>query len=72
MMLVEWLGMVGGQIAAAQVKCDLLTLDISLDNEYTSFFLSGKSQPINFSSWNHTAQQTGGSNVFSRCQSFAH
>jgi hypothetical protein len=42
-----------------QVKCDLLTLDNSLDNEYASHLLSGKTLPINFSTWNHTNQSTG-------------
>ena len=43
-----------------QCKCDLLTLDNSLDNEYASHLLSGKSHPINFSTWNHTNQATNG------------
>jgi hypothetical protein len=47
------------------VKCDLLTLDNALDNEYAALLLSGKSLPINFSSWNHTVQQTGGDKNFS-------
>jgi hypothetical protein len=52
-------------ISDAQVKCDLLTLDNALDNEYAALLLSGKSLPINFSSWNHTVQQTGGDKDFS-------
>ena len=48
-----------------QVKCDLLTLDNSLENEYASHLLSGKSLPINFSTWNHTNQSTGGDKNFS-------
>eukprot|EP00972_Heterocapsa_arctica_P035767 5260741-Heterocapsa_arctica.AAC.1 len=47
-------------ISDAQIKCDLVTLDSSLENEYASHLLSGKSLPINFSSWNHTVQQTVG------------
>eukprot|EP00972_Heterocapsa_arctica_P061791 9110946-Heterocapsa_arctica.AAC.1 len=47
-------------ISDAQIKCDLLTLDSSLDNEYTSLLLSGRSLPINFSFWSHTSQQVGG------------
>eukprot|EP00972_Heterocapsa_arctica_P101749 14991365-Heterocapsa_arctica.AAC.1 len=47
-------------ISDAQIKCDFLSLDSSLENEYASLLLSGKSLPINFSSWNHTVQQTGG------------
>ena len=46
-------------ISDIQCKCDLLTLDNALDNEYASHFLSGKSLPINFSTWNHTNQSTG-------------
>ena len=42
-----------------QVQCDLLTLDNSSENEYASHLLSGKSLPINFSTWNHTNQSTG-------------
>eukprot|EP00972_Heterocapsa_arctica_P011083 1623443-Heterocapsa_arctica.AAC.1 len=51
-------------ISDAQIKCDLLTLDSSLENEYASLLLSGKSLPINLSSENHTVQQTGGGNYF--------
>ena len=52
-------------ITDAQVKCDLLTLDNSLENEYASHLLSGKTLPINFSTWNHTNQSTGNDNNFS-------
>eukprot|EP00972_Heterocapsa_arctica_P105097 15486004-Heterocapsa_arctica.AAC.1 len=52
-------------ISDAQIKCDLVTLDSSLENEYAAHLLSGKSLPINFSSWNHTVQQTGGGKDFS-------
>ena len=45
-------------ITDVQCKCDLLTLDSSLENEYASHLLSGKTLPINFSSWNHTNQST--------------
>ena len=48
-----------------QVKCDLLTLDSSLENEYASHLLSGKTPPINFSTWNHINQSTGNDNNFS-------
>ena len=44
---------------------DLLTLDSSLDNEYASHPLSGKSLPINCSTWNQTNQATGGDKNFS-------
>ena len=48
-----------------QCKCDLLTLDNSLENEYATHLLSGKSLPINFSTWNHTNQSTGNHKNFS-------
>ena len=41
-----------------QCKCDLLTLGNSLDNEYASHLLSGKSLQINFATWGHTRQST--------------
>ena len=47
-----------------QFKCDLLTLDNALDNEYASHLLSGKSLPINLSTWNHTNQSTGNDKSF--------
>ena len=47
-----------------QVKCDLLTLDNALENEYASHLLSGKTLPINFSTWNHTNQSTGNDKNF--------
>ena len=47
-------------ISDIQCKMDLLTLDSSLQNEYASHLLSGKSLPINFSSFNHTNQSTNG------------
>ena len=46
-------------ISDIQCKCDLPTLDNALGNEYASHLLSGKSLPINFSTWNHTDQSTG-------------
>ena len=46
-------------ISDIQCKCDVVELDSSLQNEYTSHLLSGKSLPINFSTWNHTNQSTG-------------
>ena len=52
-------------ITDIQVKADLLTLDNSLDNEYASHLLSGKTLPINFSTWNHTSQATGNDKNFS-------
>ena len=52
-------------ITDIQCKCDLLTLDNSLENEYASHLLSGKSLPINFNTWNHTNQATNGDKDFS-------
>ena len=52
-------------ISDIQCKCDLLALDSSLDNEYASHLLSGKSLPINFSTWDQTNQSTGGDKNFS-------
>ena len=46
-------------ISDIQRKCDLLTLDNTLDNKYASHLLSGKSLPINFATWSHTNQSTG-------------
>ena len=52
-------------ISDIQCKMDLLTIDSSLQNEYTSHLLSGRSLPINFSSYNHTNQSTHGDKGFS-------
>ena len=52
-------------VSDVQCKCDLLTLDSSPDNEYASHLLSGKSLPINFSTWSQTNQSTGGDKNFS-------
>ena len=52
-------------ISDIQCKCDLLALGNSLDNEYASHLLSGKSLPINFNTWNHTSQPTGNDKNFS-------
>ena len=52
-------------ISDIQCKCDLLTLDNSLDNEYASHLLSGKSLPINFATWSHTNQSTNMDKNFS-------
>ena len=46
-------------ISDIQCKCNPLTLDNTLDNEYSSHLLSGKSLPINFATWRHTNQSTG-------------
>ena len=52
-------------ISDIQCKMDLLTLDSSLQNEYSSHLLSGKTLPINFSSYNHTNQSTNGDKDYS-------
>ena len=52
-------------ISGIQCKFDFVALDNSLDNEYTSHLLSGKSLPINFNTWNHTNQSTGNGKDFS-------
>ena len=39
-----------------QLKCDLVQLDNSLDNEYAQHLLSGKSLPINFSTFTCSSQ----------------
>ena len=52
-------------ISDIQVKCDLLTLDNSLDNECASRLLSGKSPPMSFATWSHTNQSTGNHQNFS-------
>ena len=50
------------EINDVQLKCDVITLDNALDNEYAQHMLSGKSLPINFSSYYTGVQvSTGGS-----------
>ena len=51
-------------ISDIQCKCGLLTLDNTLDNEYASHLLSGKSLPINFATWSHTNQSNGNDKNF--------
>jgi hypothetical protein len=41
------------------IKCDVITLDNQLDNEYTDHLMQGKSLPINFSSFVHMTQAIG-------------
>ena len=48
-----------GTISECQVKCDVVTLDNQLDNEYTDHLMQGKSLPINFSSFVHQVQAIG-------------
>ena len=52
-------------ISDIQCKFDLLTLGNAFDNEYASHIVSGKSFPINLSTWNHTSQGTGNDKNFS-------
>ena len=52
-------------VSDVQCKCDLLTLGNAPDNEYASHLLSGKSLPINSSTWNHSHQATGSDANFS-------
>ena len=61
-------------IDQAVVKCDVITLDSQLDNEYTDHLMQGKSFPINFCSFVHPVQPIGlndrtfisPSNIFTR------
>ena len=46
-------------ISEPQIKCDVVTLDNQLDNEYTDHLMQGKSLPINFSSFVHQVQAIG-------------
>jgi len=46
-------------ILQPQIKCDLITLDNQLDNEYADHLMQGKSLPINFSSFVHMVQAIG-------------
>ena len=41
----EWM------ISQVQIKCDLVTLDNGLENEYVAHLLSGKSLPINYDTY---------------------
>jgi hypothetical protein len=48
------------EISDPQIKCDVISLDAELDNEYTSHLLSGKTLPIAFSSFSHSMQSISG------------
>ena len=50
-------------ISDVSVKCDLITLDNELDNEYTKTLLDGKSLPISFSTYINQEQVVSGSKV---------
>ena len=47
-------------IKDVQLKCDLITLDNGLDNEFASHLLSGGNLPINFGSYNTSVQVANG------------
>lgn len=47
------------EISEVSIKADTLMLDSQLDNEYTSHLLSGKTLPINFSSYVHQVSSVG-------------
>ena len=53
---IDWL------ISQVQCKCDLVTLDNGLDNEYAQHLLSGKSLPINYDTYISQMQTMGGVN----------
>jgi hypothetical protein len=43
-------------IQDVQMKCDLVELDNTLDNEYTQYLMTGKSLPIHFTALTHGSQ----------------
>jgi hypothetical protein len=47
-------------ITQPMIKCDVITLDNQLDNEYTDHLMQGKTLPINFSSFVNQVQAIGG------------
>ncbi len=51
------------QIENVQLKCDICNLDNSLQNNYDSHLLSGKSLPINFNTYITQSQATAGQDV---------
>jgi hypothetical protein len=51
------------QIENVQLKCDIVTLDNSLQNNYDSHLLSGKSLPINFNTYITQSQAITGQDV---------
>jgi hypothetical protein len=62
----EWL------ITEPQIKCDVISLDNQLDNEYTEHLMHGKTLPMNFASFVHQVQAIGGTDrpVISLSRSF--
>ena len=51
------------QIENVQLKCDIVTLDNSLQNNYDSHLLSGKSLPINYNTYITQSQAVSGQDV---------
>ena len=51
------------QISDVQVKCDIVTIDNSLQNNYDSHLLSGKSLPINYNTYIVQSQVVSGKDV---------
>ena len=51
------------QIENVQLKCDIVTLDNTLQNNYDSHLLSGKSLPINFNTYITQSQAVTGQDV---------
>jgi hypothetical protein len=43
-------------ISDVQLKCDLVELDNTLDNEYTQYLMTGKSLPIHYTALTHGSQ----------------
>ena len=50
-------------ISDVQLKCDVISLDNHLDNDYAQHLLSGKALPINFSSYTTISQAVSGPDV---------
>ena len=46
-------------ILEPMIKCDVISLDNQLDNEYTDHLMQGKTLPINFASFVHQVQSIG-------------
>jgi len=51
------------QISDVQVKCDIVTLDNTLQNNYDSHLLSGKTLPINYNTYITQSQVVSGKDV---------
>ena len=59
-------------LSDVQIKCDILTLDNELENGYTQLLMSGKSIPVNYSTYIPQYQTIAGSqkNKSKRCAFF--